>query len=159
MQRRRVHLVRGGEGVGGAGVDAARAGAATVGGGECELVWLECEGRDDDGEEEPRAELLVEDAGVFADPADACIAGVDALDDGAGIDEAAGLEGAEFGEELVAEFFQAAEQDFVVIRGAFAVGGPGVAGDPAGSVGSGVGGARLGGIVIGGADNHGARPG
>ena len=128
---------------GGAGIDAAGAGAAAVG---CEgegLIGSGVERRDDDGEKQPRAEILVHDAGVFAGPADAGVASIDALDDGAGVDVAAGLEGADLLGEAVAEFFEATQQDLVVIRGACGsvvdAGGPGVAGDPASCPGRGIG--------------------
>ena len=51
----------------------------------------ELERGEDHAEKQPRAELLIDDAGVLADPADAGVLGVDALDDRAGIDVAAGL--------------------------------------------------------------------
>ena len=71
-----VHLARGDEGVGGAGVDAAacrcRSGRRP---GWAALVGGDLERGEDAAEEEPRAELLIEDAGVLAGPADAGVAG------------------------------------------------------------------------------------
>ncbi len=61
---------------------------------------------------------LVEEACVLADPAEAGVAGVDALNDRTGVDEAAGPERANFLSEAVAEGFEAAQQDLVVVRGA-----------------------------------------
>src|SRR5277367_6179629 len=166
-----IHLVRGDEGVGGAGVDAAGAGAAAVGRDVEYDAVSDWNGRDNDAEEEPGAELLVDDAGVLADPADAGAGRSGALDEWAGVDVAAGLnffggkslldgglEGAEAGEELR------------VVVGGNEVGGvggaglagltaPGVAGDPAGVGGRRVGGERRGGVVVKGADDDGTSPG
>ena len=58
-----IHLARTGQRLGGAGVDAARAGAAAVGRQlECVRGW-NFKGSDDHSQEEPRAEVLVQDAG------------------------------------------------------------------------------------------------
>ena len=99
MQQRGVHLARR-EGVGRAGVDAARAGAAAVCGWKCRCVGDELERGDDDSEQKPGAELLIEEAGVLADPANASALGVLALNDGAGVDVAAGLK---IGTEMIVE--------------------------------------------------------
>ena len=72
--------------VGGAGVDAARAGAAAVGSGQVRAQFQRSENH---AEKQPRAQLLVDDAGILADPADAGIFRGHALDDGAGVDVAA----------------------------------------------------------------------
>ncbi len=113
---RGIHLVWRDEGVGGAGVDAAGAGAAAVGGDLQGSVGGDGDGGDDDGEEKPGAELLINDAGVFADPADAGFGGEGALDEGAGVDVAAGLAG-----EAVLqggfEVMEAVEELVVVVGG------------------------------------------
>jgi len=73
--------------------------------------WSDRQGGDDDSEQQPGAKLLVDHAGVFADPADAGAGGKGALEDGAGVDVAAclavgmavqaSLEQAQPGEQLV----------------------------------------------------------
>ena len=77
-----VHLTGGGDGLGGAGGDAAGTGAAVVGGF---LVRGQVEGGDDFSEEEPGAELAVDLHGAFAIPAEAGFTGEIAFEDGAGI--------------------------------------------------------------------------
>ena len=80
-------------GVGGTGGYAAGAGSATIGGGQAgvevifrQIVLPEIERSQDYAEEEPRSELLVDDAGVLADPSYARVFGVDTLDKRAGVD-------------------------------------------------------------------------
>ncbi len=77
----------GGDGIGGAGVDAAGAGAAVVGDGG---IGGKVEVGDEFAEEEPGAFVGVNEEGVFSDPAEAGAGGEFALEDGAGIDVAAG---------------------------------------------------------------------
>src|ERR1019366_9004178 len=79
----RVENIRRGECLRGAGVEAARAGAAQIGGGR--LGWVErgresgfeIEGGENDSEKKPRAELPIDEAGIFCEPAEACILGHD----------------------------------------------------------------------------------
>ena len=137
---RGVHLVRGHERVGGAGVDAARAASAAIG---RDLKF--CSGGhrkrgDDDAEQQPRTQLLIDDAGIFADPADACLGGHGPLDERAGVDVAAGLAG-EALEQGGFDLTQTAEELIVIVGGdefvcRFAsvsrAAAPGVSGDPSG---------------------------
>jgi len=69
---------------GGAGVDAAGAGAAAVWWGRA--VIGDREGKKEFAEEKPGSAGFVDEAGVFADPAEAGRAGVAALEQGGGID-------------------------------------------------------------------------
>ena len=87
-----IHLMRGDERVGGAGVDAAGAGAAAVGRDGKDCAVGDGDRRDDDAEQKPGAELLINDAGVLADPADAGAGCGGALDQGAGVDVTASLD-------------------------------------------------------------------
>ena len=88
----RVHLARRDECVRGAGLDAAAAGAAAVCGGKRQHCRGDLKRSDDAAKKEPRAELLIEGAGVFGGPADAGAAGEIALDERTGIDVAARVE-------------------------------------------------------------------
>ena len=117
-----VHLIRR-EGLRGAGVDAAGAGSAAVGSERRQFGGGEFERSEDDSEEKPGAELLVKDAGVFARPAEAGIARINALDERTGIDIAARLEGADCLTQRSVEGFEALEQNFVIIRRAHGCGG------------------------------------
>ena len=125
---------------------------------------------DDDAEQEPRAELLIDDAGVFADPADAGACGDGALDEGTGVDVAARLAGETLLQDGGFDVAEAGEE-LVVVVGGDELGGwlagarvgsrltaPGVAGDPAGVGRRGVDGERAGGVVVEGADDDGAGP-
>lgn len=55
-------------------------------------VRRKLKGSKDHSKEKPRAHLLVQDAGILADPADSRIFGVDTLDERTGVDIAAGLD-------------------------------------------------------------------
>jgi len=83
-----VELVRCNQRVGWAGIDASCASTAAIGRGN---IGLEFEGRQDNAQEQPRTQFLVEDAGVLADPADAGVFGVHALDERTSIHVATGL--------------------------------------------------------------------
>lgn len=87
----------GGDGLGGAGGDAAGAFSAVVAEG---WVWGEVKGGEELGEEEPCAEVAVDLDGGFTVPAEAGVCGEIALEDGAGIDVVA-LGAADFDEFLV----------------------------------------------------------
>src|SRR4051794_5192276 len=63
----RVELVRLGDRARGAGVDTSRASAAAIDRG---LIGWEIERRDHFTEEQPRTDVGIDDAGVFAKPAD-----------------------------------------------------------------------------------------
>jgi hypothetical protein len=158
-----VHLVRSDEGVSGAGVDAAGAGAAAILRREGEAVGLgQWDGGGDDTEEEPGAVSLGEDAGVLADPADAGARGEIAFEERAGVDITAGLAGGVLLEGGF-ESAEAGEQVVVVVGGEEGacrfLAAQSIAGDPAGVQGGGVDGAGYGGVVVEGADQDGARPG
>jgi hypothetical protein len=168
---RGVHLVRGDEGVGRAGIDAARAGAAAVGRDLEYDAFSDWNGRDDDAEQQPGAELLVDDAGVLADPADAGAGSSGALDERAGVNVAAGLNFFRV-EALLDGGLNDAEagEELVVVVGGDEVGGigrvglaglatPGVAGDPAGVGRRRVSGKRREGVVVEGAYDDGTGPG
>src|SRR5262249_58448890 len=70
-------------------LDAERARAALI---ERRRIDLERQAADDGGQEDERAELRVDDAGVLPDPADARMLRVDALLDRSGVDVRARLE-------------------------------------------------------------------
>ncbi len=123
-----VELVGRDNRVGRAGFDAASAGPAAVGRGK---IWREFERGDDHAEKKPRANLLIDDAGVLADPAHAGVLGIDALDDRAGVDVGAGFNDSIHrvsdadSLSLVFHFAQPAQDRIVIILAA-----PGVAGNP-----------------------------
>ena len=79
-----------GDGLGGAGGDAALASAASVSFGR---VWEEFCGGEDFGEEEPVAEGAADEVGVFSDEADAGALGEVSFEDGAGVDVPEGVGG------------------------------------------------------------------
>src|SRR5580698_6546112 len=68
-----IQLVGRDERIGGAGINTARAGAAAVWSGK---VRWKLERSDDDAKKEPRARLLIQNAGVFPDPSHAGVLGV-----------------------------------------------------------------------------------
>ena len=84
---RRIQLV-GRQRGGGAGVDAAGAGSATVG---RRGIGVEREGRQQFAEEEPGTEGLVDQAGVLADPAESGLPSVGSLQQRGGVDAGAPL--------------------------------------------------------------------
>ncbi len=158
---RGVHTARVGrveQGLCRAGVDAGGAGAAAVG---MQLEgWLrgEWERGGDGGEEEPGAELLVDEAGVAADPAETGAGGEVALEEWASVDVAAGLAGSD-DLEVGLDGAETAQKVVVVIDGiAFGVAIPGVAGDPASGFWRGVDGARTSGVVVEGTHDDRFRP-
>src|SRR5207302_3411109 len=139
------------DGSGGTGVNAAGAGAATIGSGE---IWLQFCRTENHAEKKPRAKLLIDDASVFPDPADAGVFGVHALDVRAGInvtaaDQVSGCGSVQFSFHLM----QLAPHQLVIILLA-----PGVARNPAAVLGSAIGRIRLRGVVIERAHNHRTRP-
>ena len=73
-----IELVGCNQCVGWAGIDASCTGTAAIGRGQ---IGLEFEGRQDNAQEKPRAQLLVQDAAVLANPTDAGVFGVHALDE------------------------------------------------------------------------------
>src|SRR5690625_240140 len=122
-----VEAVGRGDGPGGADVDAAGA-AAAVGGRR--LVHRQREIKVDLAEEEPRAPVAIDEAGVLADPAQAGVAGEGALEHRRGIDEDAEAEGADLLGDLRRQLLQPVAHELVVVPpqgitgdvGAFAVG-------------------------------------
>src|ERR1035438_303841 len=74
----RVQLIRSREGIGRAGVEAARARAAAVGRWQ---IGCQYQRRQHDAEKEPRPQVLIQNAGVLANPADPCVLGKDPLND------------------------------------------------------------------------------
>ena len=105
-----IHAARGGDGLGGAGGDAAGAFAAVICGGG---VRGEVEGGEDVCEEEPGAEVAVDLHGAFAAPAEAGFAGEVALEDGAGVH--VGTLGAAVGGEEVGEEAELGFDEVVVV--------------------------------------------
>src|SRR4051794_9268921 len=81
-------MIFAGNGLRGAGVDAAAAGAAAIGGG---IVVRKFEIGDDFPEENPGADVFVDDAGVFAEPTDPGAGGELFFHDRGGIDAATRL--------------------------------------------------------------------
>ena len=111
----RVDDAGGDYGAGGASVDAFGAVAADFGGAvlvdvPAVMFWrvVELEGGDDFGEKDPGAVVAGDQAGIFADDAEAGLFGEGAFEEGAGVDVAfvlmVGGEGLEEGFELL-EFF------------------------------------------------------
>src|SRR5439155_27248905 len=112
----RIELIRTYEGVCRTCIDAARTGAAPV------WVWqiyVQFERREDHPEEEPGSKLLIKNAGVLANPADAGILRVDALNKRSGVDVTAGLEHLahvrDFLPQAAFNFAQPAHHCFVII--------------------------------------------
>src|SRR5437660_328509 len=83
-----VHLAGCEDGLCGTGIDTARATSATV---SRRHIGLEFQRGQHHTQEEPRTQLLIDDAGVLANPAYARIFGIDAFHDGTGIHITAGF--------------------------------------------------------------------
>lgn len=108
-----VEHVRGREGVGGTGVEAAGAGAAVAGGVRGVVVQFDIDqhGR----QKQPTAEAFVDQQGVFAKPSESRGLGEVALENRGGIDDAASLRmGNEVG-YLTHELAQSAADHLVVV--------------------------------------------
>jgi hypothetical protein len=90
----RIQDVRLSEGLGRAGVETESAGTTAVGGGRfiARERGRQIESGDDDAEEKPRTNLLIDEAGIFCQPAQAGIFGGDTFDDGASVGVGAGGE-------------------------------------------------------------------
>ena len=69
--------------MGGTGFEATRATSAAIRGRK---VGLQFERGQDHSQEQPRAELLIDDAGILGDPAHPGVFRVDAFDERAGVD-------------------------------------------------------------------------
>ena len=154
----RIHLVGSNQGAGRAGIDASRAAAAAIFRHPKGHRRRQLQRGENHTQKEPGSELLIEYAGVLSDPANAGVLGVNALDQGAGIHVAAGLKGAERPLQALFQLLQATKQNVVVIGRLPGIACPGVAGDPAGFGRGGIDGSGRVGVVIGGANNDGARP-
>src|SRR6185437_12713279 len=159
---RGIHLARR-KCFGGTGIDAARAGTAAVCGRKRPCLLGKVERRDDDSEQQPRAEPFVEDAGVFADPADAGTLRILALHDWPGVNVAACLEvGTKTLMEGVLDGAQLCKKDLMVVTARVVVmraSAPRVACNPPCTGRSIVDRTRCVGVVVDGTDHDGARPG
>ena len=79
----RIQLIRSDQRVSRTGVDTAHARAATI---RRRQVWRQLEGCEDHAEKQPRSQLLMDGAGIFARPADARVLCVNAIGQRTGID-------------------------------------------------------------------------
>ena len=108
-----IHLVRRYQRARGAGINTSGATAATV--------LRQCDRRrqlepgKNHAQEKPRPKLLVDDAGVLADPADSCIHGVDPLYQGTRVHIAPGREGTERLLQTLLQPLKARQQDVMVV--------------------------------------------
>src|SRR5579859_2657224 len=154
---RGIELVGLNQRVRGTRLNAARAASAAV---RRRQVRLKIERGQNHAQENPRAQLLVEDAGVLADPADAGVFGIDALDQRSGVYITTGRDlrravTFSFRPDALFHLPQPAHDGIVIVFSA-----PGIAGDPAtGLVVRYIGGIRLRGVVVNAANNDGPRPG
>src|SRR5664279_5563747 len=160
-----MHLI-GRKGVGRTGLDTTATASATIFGETRVLLLFEFHGRDDDAEEEPRAEFFAQNAGVFAGPAYACIAREKAFYHGAGIDEGTRLEWATVGLQAGFHALQTLKEYSMIVAGNDAAirlltAGNGIPRDPALRRLCRVDGKRHGGagIVVGRTDDYRTRPG
>ena len=145
------------------GNDAARASSATIGRGQVagDIVVRDSERSENHAQKQPRSKLLIDDASVLADPSDAGVLRVDALDERTSVNVGAKLPVASCREQsaqLVFDLLQAAQYGVVIVLAR-----PGVARNPASArifclrlhL------ARVGmrGVVVDGAYDHAAGPG